>query len=49
MGFLQGSLTDEKQREFLEKLANLQVETMTPLEALNTLYKAAGEARELTR
>ncbi len=47
MGFLQGSLEDEKQREFLERLANLQVETMTPLEALNVLYKAAGEAREL--
>ena len=48
MGFLQSSLDDEKQRDFLTRLANLQVETMTPLEALNVLYKAAGEARELT-
>ena len=29
------------------RLSDLQVETMTPLEALNVLFKAAKDAREL--
>ena len=44
---LQGSLDAEKKQEFMLRLSKLQVETMTPLEALNVLFKVAKDAREL--
>ena len=44
---LQDSLDADKKKEFMLRLSDLQVETMTPLEALNVLFKAAKDAREL--
>ena len=44
---LQASLDDGRQKEFLRRMASMQVETMTPLEAMNVLYKTVQEAAEL--
>ena len=42
---LQASLEDDQKQAFLQTLSQLQVETMTPLEALNVLFKASQDAR----
>ncbi len=43
----QDALTDGKREELLQELKGLQADTMTPIEALNTLYRLSKEAREL--
>ena len=42
---LKASLEDDQKQAFLQTLSQLQVETMTPLEALNVLFKASQDAR----
>lgn len=44
---LQASLEDPRKEDLLARLSSLQVETMTPLEALNVLFQASRDAREL--
>lgn len=44
---LQASLEDPRKEDLLVRLSSLQVETMTPLEALNVLFQASRDAREL--
>ncbi len=43
----QFSLDEDKKEVLLERLAALQPEVMTPLEAMNTLYKLSKEAEDL--
>lgn len=44
---LQASLEDPRKEDLLMRLSSLQVETMTPLEALNVLFQASKDARDI--
>ncbi len=43
---IQISLTDTKRQDILERLKNIDVTTLTPIEAMNLLYELADEAKK---
>ncbi len=42
------SFGSDKQNELIEKLKNTELDTLTPIEAMNILYKLRAEAQKLT-
>ena len=42
------SFGSDKQNELIEKLRNTELDTLTPIEAMNVLYKLRAEAQKLT-